>query len=175
MKRLFSLVSLLVLVGISLVAVDPAGANGRKRQEVVRAWLTGFDEAPNVVSSPARGFFRAIVDEDAGTIQYWLTYTGIPTAVTQSHLHMGQHHMAGGITIFLCSNLGNGPAGTQVCPPPPAQITGTIEMDDVLAAAQHGIAAGELGEVIDAIRAHSVYVNLHSTAFPGGEIRGQLE
>ena len=30
----------------------------------------------------------------------------------------------GGISVFLCSNLGNGPAGTQPCPPGPATITG---------------------------------------------------
>jgi hypothetical protein len=37
-----------------------------------------------------------------------------------------------------------------------------------------GIAAGEFAEVLKAIRAGVVYVNVHSALFPGGEIRGQL-
>jgi len=37
--------------------------------------------------------------------------------------------------IFLCSNLGNGPAGTQACPAGTATITGTIHDSDVVAGA----------------------------------------
>ena len=174
MKRLFSLASVLLLVGISVIAVDSADANGRKR-EVFRAWMSGLEEAPNVVSSTGRGFFRAVVDEEAGTIEYRMTYTGLD-AITQSHLHMGTHHQAGGIVIFLCSNLTTPapPAGTQACPASPGQISGTITAENVLAAAQHGIAATEFAEVVEAIRQRAVYVNLHTATFPGGEIRGQL-
>ena len=35
----------------------------------------------------------------------------------------------GGISFFLCSNLGNGPAGTQACPAGPAELTGVITPD----------------------------------------------
>src|SRR2546428_772845 len=41
-------------------------------------------------------------------------------------------------------------------------------------AANQGIAAGQMGRVIDAIRAGAAYGNVHSTMFPGGETRGQL-
>ena len=37
-----------------------------------------------------------------------------------------------------------------------------------------GIAPGQLNELIAAIRAGVAYVNVHSTKFPGGEVRGQL-
>jgi hypothetical protein len=87
----------------------------------------------------------------------------------------------GGITVFLCSNLGNGPAGTQPCPPSPATIDGTIQAADVspyipatLAARTQGLNTGEIEELIAAIRNDSVYVNVHSTLWPGGEIRKQL-
>jgi hypothetical protein len=80
----------------------------------------------------------------------------------------------GGISIFLCTNLGNGPAGTQACPTAPATISGTVMAADVIGPAGQGIAPGELDEVIRAIRNGSVYVNVHSDLFPGGEIRGQL-
>jgi hypothetical protein len=174
MKRVGTLVSLSLLFAAALLAIArPAGADFRKHQLFVRAWLTGFDETPSL-SSPGRGFFRAIVDEDAGTIQYWFTYDGVAN-ITQSHLHLGEHHIMGGISVFLCTNLGNGtPAGVQTCPPSPGQITGTIKAEHVIGPTAQGISPAEFAELVTAIRANSVYVNLHSTAFPAGEIRGQL-
>ena len=41
--------------------------------------------------------------------------------------------------------------------------------------AGQGIAAGQYGELTDAIDAGVTYVNVHSTQYPGGEIRAQLE
>ena len=93
----------------------------------------------------------------------------------QAHIHLGQRAQSGGIAVFLCTNLANGPAGTQACPAPPATITGTITPADVIGPAAQGIAAGEFGELTDAIRAGVTYVNVHSSLYPGGEIRAQLE
>jgi hypothetical protein len=42
-------------------------------------------------------------------------------------------------------------------------------------AAGQGIAAGDFAELVRAIRAGKAYVNVHSSVFPGGEIRGQLD
>jgi hypothetical protein len=70
--------------------------------------------------------------------------------------------------------------GTQVCPPSgtrdaPASISGTITAGNVGAGANgQGIAVGEFIELHRAIRAGIVYANVHTVAFPGGEIRGQL-
>jgi hypothetical protein len=178
MKRLFSVASLALLVGISVLGAASAGANDRNRPEIFRAWLVGFEEVgPNIaaVSSPAHGFLRAIVDEDEGTIQYWLTFDGFVNTVAQSHFHFGQHHTAGGISVFLCTNLGNAPVGitVQACPQS-GQITGTIHSTDVIGPAGQGIAAGEFAELVAAMRAGTVYVNIHTNVFPSGEIRGQL-
>ena len=82
--------------------------------------------------------------------------------------------MNGGISVFLCSNLGNGPAGTQACPPAPATISGTITPADVIGPAEQGIDPMEFDELVGAIRAGVAYANVHSTTFPTGEIRGQL-
>lgn len=80
----------------------------------------------------------------------------------------------GGISVFLCSNLGNGPAGTQACPAAPATISGTITPANVIGPAPQGITAGQFSELIAAIRAGTTYVNVHSTSYPVGEIRAQL-
>jgi CHRD domain len=78
--------------------------------------------------------------------------------------------------VFLCSNLGNGPAGTQACPASGGTITGTIRAADIGAgAAGQGLAAGEFDEFVRALRSGATYVNVHSTGRPDGEIRAQIE
>jgi hypothetical protein len=94
--------------------------------------------------------------------------------VTQAHIHFGSPSQTGGISVFLCTNLGNGPAGTQACPPAPATISGTITPADVIGPAAQGITAGQFAELIEAIRSGATYVNVHSSLYPGGEIRAQL-
>src|SRR5215831_16004834 len=112
MRNLSSAVLLVgsaALVGVSGRAGadgDQGDGDGHSHAFVVRAWLTGFEETPSTLSSPGRGFFRAVIDENAGTIQYSLTFDGVAN-VLQSHLHLGAHHTTGGISVFLCSNLGN--------------------------------------------------------------------
>jgi hypothetical protein len=135
--------------------------------------LTGFQETPLTLSSPASGEFEArIVDQDS-QIDWELSYRGFPTNVLQAHIHFGARAITGGISIFLCTNLGNGPAGTQPCPQM-GTISGHIRAADVIGPAGQGIAPGELAEIIAAIRAGVAYVNVHTTQFPGGEIRAQF-
>lgn len=170
-KKIFATVGL----GLITVWIGSALAGDRHhREEVVRARLAGVNEVPQTVSSEGRGRFRAVIDEDAQTITYSLAYSGTGSDVTQAHIHFGKFFVAGGISVFLCSNLGNGPAGTQACPLREGEVTGVLTPASVIGPAGQGIAAGEFAEFIAAIRAGNTYANVHTTAFPGGEIRGQI-
>lgn len=177
MTRNRRLLTVAVTVGVAVAITASGGAavatdeNGRG---VLREQLSGYAETPVALSTPAGGQFRLRVDNAAQEISWRLTYSDIGTAVTQAHVHFGSVAQTGGISFFLCTNLGNGPAGTQPCPAAPATITGTITPTDVIGPANQGIAAGEFAEVTQAIRAGFTYVNVHSTAFPAGEIRAQL-
>jgi hypothetical protein len=53
-------------------------------------------------------------------------------------------------------------------------VNGVVTAADVIGPAGQRIAAAEFAEVISAIRSGVAYANLHSSKFPGGEIRGQL-
>jgi hypothetical protein len=46
---------------------------------------------------------------------------------------------------------------------------------DVVGPAGQGISPGQFEEVLKAMREGATYANVHSTLFPGGEIRGQIE
>jgi hypothetical protein len=141
----------------------------------IREGLTGYQEDPLTLSTTGTGDFQASIKAKGDTIRYRLSYADLEGDVQQAHIHLGQRAQSGGIAVFLCTNLGNGPAGTQACPPAPATISGTITPADVIGPAAQGIAAGEFGELTDAIRAGVTYVNVHSSKYPGGEIRAQLE
>ncbi len=108
-------------------------------------------------------------------IKYTLTFGNLESNATQAHIHFENATNAGPVVVFLCSNLGNGPAGTQPCPPAGGTITGTIRPADIGAgAAAQGLAAGEFQEFVKAIRSGATYVNVHSDTRPAGEIRAQL-
>jgi CHRD domain-containing protein len=160
----------MVLVAALALAASPAPAD-----ENLNASLRGFEEVP-VISTTGEGHFMARMgkDKNGPKIDWELSYADLEGSVQQAHIHFGQPAVNGGIAVFLCSNLGNGPAGTQRCPPAPATVTGTIRAGDVIGPAGQGITAGELAELIKAIRGGVTYANVHSDKWPGGEIRGLL-
>jgi len=175
-KRRARLIAAVVMVGAVLAAVaTSSAATARGGQSEFREQLTGYEETPLALSTTGNGQIRLHIDHRRDEISYRLSYFRLEGDVTQAHIHFGAPAQTGGISVFLCTNLGNGPAGTQPCPDPPATISGTIRPGDVLGPAGQGIGAGEFDELVDAIRAGATYVNVHSTLHPVGEIRGQLE
>jgi hypothetical protein len=166
-------VGLVAVVLLGVGGVTAAVASGGERAQVGTD-LVGYQEVP-AISSPGGGTFHAAISRSGDSVAWELTFGATRGVVTQSHIHFGQRSVNGGIVVFLCSNLGNGPAGTQPCPQS-GTISGTFGPGDVvgLAAAQ-GIAAGEFAEVVQAIRAGVAYANVHTDLHPGGEIRGQLD
>jgi hypothetical protein len=183
MRRGFNLVltglAAAMLGAGSLVAGDDGDGRDHKNGFFTSARLVGYQEVP-AISTVARGTFRAWVDTAANTITWKLTYDGLEGDVTQAHVHFAQKGVNGGISFFLCTNLANGPAGTQVCPVGPAEITGVVTADLVIGpgptatGAGQGIEPGAFAEIAAAIRNGTAYANVHSSKWPGGEIRGQL-
>jgi hypothetical protein len=156
------------VVLLALTAVAQGAPNSR-----IRVTLTGYEEDPLALSTTGNGEFKANIAKGETSISWELRYADLEGSVTQAHIHLGGKAQSGGIMIFLCSNLGNGPEGTQACPAAPATVTGTITAADVIGPAAQGITAGQLAEAIAAIKNGTAYVNVHSTLYAGGEIRGQ--
>ena len=169
MRRLLTTLSALAVTAIAFVA--PA------KGETVNVTLRGFEEVP-ANTSAASGSLRLFVNDQAGTIDYELTYENLQGSVTQAHIHVAQAGVNGGIVLWLCGTTATpttpGPAGTPTCPSPGGTVTGTLTASNVQGVTAQLIAAGELAEVIGAIRAGKAYGNVHSSLALGGEIRGQL-
>lgn len=157
-----------------------ANAYSDNKDDLLHARLHGFQEVPSV-STVARGEFRARISKDEQSIDYELTYEGLQNTVSQAHIHFAQRSVNGSIVIWLCGTTTNpGPAGTQTCPQTAkglTAVTGTITAANVIAAntTSQLILAGELAEVIAAIRGGVAYANVHALPLNGGgEIRGQI-
>jgi hypothetical protein len=157
----------LVVLAVGSYAVAGGGTNN------VHESLDGYHEVP-AVSTAAGGSFEAKIDENGSTIEYTLSYSGLVGSVTQAHIHLAQPAVNGGISAWLCGTATlPGPAGTPLCPAS-GSVSGTIDPSDVIGPAGQGIAAGEFSELVAAIRAQTAYANVHSTVWPAGEIRAQL-
>lgn len=145
------------------------------RADLLFANPNGFDEVPTL-SSSAHANFSARLNRNESEITYSLRYSGFTSPVAQAHIHFGRTAINGGVMVFLCSNLGNGPAGTPSCPATEGTVSGTLTAADMVnGAAAQGITAGEFAELVDALRAGATYVNIHTEQFPGGEIRDQVK
>ena len=162
--------TVLAVVGITAAAHFALAESGEKS---VRARLSGFQEVP-AVSTTGSGEFRGKINRTDTELTYELEYENLEGTVTQSHIHVGQRGVAGGISIFLCSNLPSPPAGTPACPTPGGKVTRTVTAADVIGPTGQGVSAGEFAEVLRALRAGVTYANVHSSKWPGGEIRGQI-
>jgi hypothetical protein len=159
---LVTTITVLALAGIAGPALSDRG--GR----LMKASLSGFGEVP-AVSSTGTGELLARIANDESSIEYTLSYQDLEGTAMAAHIHLGQPGVNGGVIAFLC-----GGGGKPACPAS-GSVSGTITEADVIGPAAQGIAAGELAEVITAMRQGMTYVNVHTSKHPGGEIRGQIK
>jgi hypothetical protein len=181
------------LAACGLLVLVPAMAQADGRN--FHARLSGFSEVhgPNLgvgaVFSSGSGRIDLKVDRRDREIRYELTYNfpdapATPTGtqfVNQAHLHFGQEHTTGGITVWLCQSADNpapaAAADTPACPSPGGTVRGTILPQHVLGIAAQGMPAGEDGfdALLAALRDDAIYANVHTDRFPPGELRGQMD
>lgn len=167
----------LIAGALGVLAVGSyATADGGKKN-IQTGPMSGYLEAAvGPVSSSATGEFEATIDDAADEIRYTLSYAGLEGDVRQAHIHFGQRGVSAGISAWLCQTTAN-PAPAVTDPPSCPQsgaVTGTIRPSDIIGPTAQGIAPGEFGELVAALRAGRGYANVHSAKFPGGEIRGQI-
>jgi len=148
--------------------------------EEFHADLSGFGEVgvlggiTGAISTTGHGTLDLHLDRQAQTLTFKLTFADMSAPVIMSHIHLGQSHTAGGVMVFFCSSVGTPPAGTQACPGTGGTVTGTITAANILALPGQHLSAGDWNALVAALENSTTYVNVHTTAFPTGEIRGEI-
>jgi len=156
-----------VVIGL-LLAVGAFAVSAHDNDNRVRARMSPSQEVP-AVSSQASGDFEARIEDNQVTFK--LTYEGLEGGnALFAHIHLGQKSVNGGVMTFLC---GGGTKPTP-CPNGSGTVEGTIVAADILGLATQQVPAGAFEEFVNALRNGTAYANLHTTASPGGEIRGQI-
>ena len=112
MRRLVLLAGLgsVLLLAVGSYALADGGSSNSNVD------LIGYQEVPSV-STDASGKFKAKIRGDR--IEWTLSYRELEGTVQQAHIHFAETHVNGGISVFLCTNLGNGPAGIRRARPLP--------------------------------------------------------
>ena len=132
-----------------------------------KAHLLGDNEVPPI-NTKATATLKLTV---GSPITFTITYANLTTPLLFSHFHFAPTKVAGGVMIFLC-----GGGGQPTCPQAlSGTITGTITAANVTGPTAQGIAAGDLTSALEAVGEGNSYINMHTTMFPGGELRGQIE
>lgn len=167
---------ILLRCGFAISLMGLANISATAQEYTAR--LSGFSELgplnnlTGAILTDGTGQFALGVDQNNAA--YSLTYSGLTSDVTQAHIHFAKVHVVGGIFVFLCTNLGNGPAGTPACPAGGGTVTGTITPASILAVPGQNVPAGDFAALIAILASNTAYVNVHTVKFPGGEIRGQI-
>jgi hypothetical protein len=172
-------VSMAAVLVAAVVALSPVHADSPS-VEKFHARLTGFEEI-GALTAPTGAILSdgtATIDvelyKSAQTANYTLTINpGLSSKVLQSHIHFGKVHVAGGVMVFFCSNLGNGPALTPACPTPSGTVSGSWTAASVVLNAQN-VTPGDFDALVKALETDTAYANVHTTNWPAGEIRGQV-
>jgi hypothetical protein len=160
-SRVISILSLVVIL-LSITATVSASSSKN-----FRTHLNGDNERPVPVVTNAQGQATFKVSKEGDSLHYKLNVANIEN-VTQAHIHLGPASGTGGIVVWLYPD---GPPATLI----PGRTNGTLAEGDITDADVIGALAGQgIEGLLEAIEAGNTYVNVHTSANPPGEIRGQL-
>lgn len=125
------------------------------------AQMNGANERPTANPSTANG--AAFFTRSGNTVSFTVAFQGIASNPTGLHIHAPANaSQATGIAVDLLKTTQMGPSGV---------LTGTFTASDIRSVA--GAPAVSLDSLMVLIRTGNAYVNVHSTTYPAGEIRGQ--
>jgi hypothetical protein len=128
--------------------------------------LSGREEVP-VRDTIAEGDARFQLNDGETEIAYTLNVADIDN-VTQAHIHLGPVGVNGGIVVWLYPSA---PPATLI----PGRSNGELSSGVITQSSLVGTLAGQpLSALINELRSGNAYVNVHTSQFPPGEIRGQV-
>lgn len=151
---------LLVIVAVLATALTSVA----EAKDTFKAKLTGDQEVPPV-DTDTEGRAKIQINKKQTGGEFTLTVND-GVRVTQAHLHCAPAGANGPIVVFLA---GHHPAGLNV---DGKWISNATFTDTSIVNAACGSTVAALAA---SMQAGDVYVNVHTVAHPGGEVRGQVE
>ncbi len=149
-----------------IVSADDQDQNeGRQIQFEIR--LTGDQQAPPV-NTAAFGFAEVQLSSDNSTLEFQVVVCNIANVVA-SHIHVNATGPTGPVVLPFFSSPAPGFSSPDGCN---TLAEGTRTSTNLIARPDIGI--NNWNDFINALIAGNTYINVHTTANPGGEIRGQL-
>ena len=161
MRRLMAMLAVFALFVAG--ALPALSANSAKN---FRTHLSGAEEVP-AVDTRAQGQAIFKLSADGTELHYKLIVANIEN-VLMAHIHLAPAGANGPVVVWLY------PDG-----PPPQLIEGRFQgvlaegviTDNDLEGLLDG---GSIADLVAEIEAGNTYVNVHTSQFPGGEVRGQI-
>ncbi len=154
----------IALLALALAAVPASASDFR-----FVAPLSGGEEVPPVPTN-GTGVATFKLSSDETELSFRLIVANIEN-VTQSHIHCGPPGVNGPVVLFLYGfELIEGRFQGVLS-------TGTATNSDVIPRPDSDACPGgvaDLDDLIAKMRSGDAYVNVHTSQFPGGEIRGQI-
>jgi outer membrane autotransporter protein len=152
------------------LAAAPAPA---RAQNAFIADLRGASENPPA-ASPASGFALVLFDPAFETMTVRATFSGLTTPTTDSHIHCCAPRTANAIVAvgFRPAGFPIGVTGGEFNAS--FDLTSAATFNAPFVAANGGTPASARTALINGTLNELAYVNIHTSRFPGGEIRGQL-
>ncbi len=139
--------ALALLLGMLTVIVSASAFSQANMGNSLRGRLSPMPVTPQTVRTiTGEGEVRAVLNGNTLTVSG--NYTGMSSAATMAHIHQGPKAIPGPVVLRL--DIAGGNAGT---------ISGTLTLTP---------------ELIEALHAESLYVQIHSETNPEGELRGWL-
>jgi len=152
-------VTIIAVAGLALSLLVGAGGD-----RSFKADLSGAEEVPSVATdSSGRATFHVNKDETEIRFKLKIKNADDIFGAAGSHIHCGPAGANGPVVAFLAA-------------PVPGGFDGTVEVKATLTDANiiNPACGATIAELVDAMEAGGTYVNAHSSAHPGGEVRGQI-
>ncbi|HJU41368.1 MAG TPA: CHRD domain-containing protein [Vicinamibacterales bacterium] len=154
---------------VTMLLLD-AGIRANVGPQDFRARLSGAEEVPPVVTDTT-GKVEIVLNEDETQAEFELeVQQGV--RVTQAHIHCAPKGVNGPVVVFLAGfhNRGWDVNGAWI---ENATVTDANVIPPAPGPCPHVI--NNLRDLAHAMRQGDTYVNVHTVARPGGEVRGQLK
>lgn len=157
----------MILLAIATMGVAAACGDDDEDDVTFAATLNGAGERPAAVTTAGTGSFTGTLDAETNVLTYNVTWSGLSSTSNNAHIHgpitTGSTAAAGVLVDFNATT-----AGRTITHGVSGSATGTIDFNTIVPA-NANVSADSLKKLFNN---GAVYVNVHTTNNPAGEIAG---